>query len=172
MREFAVTFHRDLTFEDIDLNQLPKNRIDSLARIISAAFFLSHKFRRDVILYLIFPSFVLRIEGERARHIHPDERSIAGLLKRFLKTKRHRGFSILNLKELNLRDFVVLEENGGDLGVDCRKFLLGDYLGFPDFIKLHISKNKRISLGKKSYLTSHCIVVIHHELDRVEEKAL
>lgn len=55
-----------------------------LARIITSAFFLSHDIRRDVALRLIYPESRIRISllGARLRHIHVDEQSLSGVLRR------------------------------------------------------------------------------------------
>ena len=167
MREFAVAFEKDIKPSDIDLKNLTMNRIDSTARIISNTLFLSNDFRKDTVLNLIFPSNIIQIDGSRARHVHVDEKSIAGNLKKVLTGGKHQGFSFA--KEFDFKDFLILDEKGIKKPISGRKFLLGDYKGIPDWIEPKIKNNERITLGKISYLTSQCIVVIHRELDKIED---
>jgi tRNA (pseudouridine54-N1)-methyltransferase len=61
-------------------------------------------------------------------------------------------------------------------GVDLRKYkfpekfiaIIGDHKGLPKQTEKLLDRlnAERISLGKVEYLASHCIVILHNELDR------
>uniref|UniRef100_A0A7C1PD26 tRNA (pseudouridine(54)-N(1))-methyltransferase n=1 Tax=Thermofilum pendens TaxID=2269 RepID=A0A7C1PD26_THEPE len=61
-----------------------------LSRIITSAFFLSHDIRRDVVLRLVYPEFRVRVSllGARLRHVHVDEQSLSGVLRRAERAAR------------------------------------------------------------------------------------
>lgn len=69
-----------------------------LSRIITSTFFLSHDIRRNVVLRLVYPESRIRISllGARLRHIHVDEQSLSGVLRRIERAAHpppHRGVS-------------------------------------------------------------------------------
>lgn len=171
-REFLVPWEKDLSPEVINLNNLTQGRVDSICRIISGSFFLSHSFRKEVILYLAFPSFILKIEGGKCRGVGVDERSIGGVIKKFLKEKKFPGFSLISLKEISLSEFLVLEEEGEEIKFSSQtnKFIIGSFKGFPGWFLPHIKDNPRVKIEERSYLTSQCITILNYELDRLKER--
>jgi len=71
------------------------HRVDLLARCVSSALFLSNGTRRDTEILLVFAAagggasghhcdgvWVVRLHGDRVRHLHPAEKSIASILVR------------------------------------------------------------------------------------------
>jgi len=68
--------------------------------------------------------------------------------------------------------FYVLHEKGRDIStvelMEDSVFVLGDHLGLPRNEEKFVARfeHERISLGTSSYLVSHCITVLHYELDR------
>ena len=84
------------------------------------------------------------------------------------------------LKEKEGHEVYVLHEKGEAFEDACTEiddlkpltFVLGDHLGLPkkeeDYV-LNIIGAKKISLGKKSYLASSCIAIVHYLLDKKSE---
>jgi len=90
MRNFVVVGNLAATTPDFSLEDIPgtSGRIDILCRCVNSAFVLSHGIRRDVQIYLIFrggpyPKTV-HLRGRDLRHLNPDERTTAALLKKAL----------------------------------------------------------------------------------------
>ncbi len=83
------------------------------------------------------------------------------------------------MREKKGSEIIVLHEKGepiDNLEVDEIKpltFVLGDHKGLPkkeeDYV-VNVIKGKKISLGKKSYLASSCIAIVHYILDKKIEK--
>ncbi len=92
MRRFLLLAHRVPVDGAFSLNDLAggAGRMDEIARAVSTAFTLSNDLRRDTELTVLFvgapPGGARRIDlvGARLRHLNPDERSTAALLKNAL----------------------------------------------------------------------------------------
>lgn len=92
MRRFLLLAHRVPVDGAFTLNDLAGGggRMDEVARVASTAFTLSNELRRDTELTILFaaapPPRSRRVEmvGARLRHLHPDERSTAALIKNAL----------------------------------------------------------------------------------------
>ncbi|MCI4354125.1 MAG: tRNA (pseudouridine(54)-N(1))-methyltransferase TrmY, partial [Thermoplasmata archaeon] len=92
MRRFLILAHRVPTGGQFTLNDLAGGggRMDELARSVSTGFLLSNDLRRDTEMTIVLSSDRppgprrLRLIGERLRHLNPDERSTAALLKNAL----------------------------------------------------------------------------------------
>ena len=196
MRTFIVVGHRATTSPDFSLEDIPgtSGRLDILCRCINAAFVLSHGIRKDVRVLLILlggeaPKTVY-LRGEDLRHLNPDERTTAALLKKALTLSaaqewtmstsgifvRTGGLSDL-LKDELLKGskLFYLREDGRDIRQAGRltsfpsdaAFILGDHLGMiPDEEELiEQAGAKTISVGPVSLHADHCIVLINNELD-------
>lgn len=76
-REFVVVLTREDSLEDAPL----------FARMVNAAFFLSHDIRRDVILRVVLESrgVVISFVGAKLRHIHVDEQSMLGVVRKIFR---------------------------------------------------------------------------------------
>jgi tRNA pseudouridine-54 N-methylase len=102
------------------------------------------------------------LRGEPLTFVETSEGTLGGLVKR-----------IVNSEESNLW---VLDEEGTPL-IDNRKinpaiknsFMLGDHRGFDSEAESIISQYniQKISLGGKSYLSSHCLAAIISEFERM-----
>lgn len=68
------------------LNNLPKGRVDVLARCVSSAVFLSHGVREQTRIWLQLQEadVTLCLDGSTIKGMHPDERSLAAAMKRTL----------------------------------------------------------------------------------------
>jgi tRNA (pseudouridine54-N1)-methyltransferase len=92
VRRFLLLAHRVPPDGSFTLNDLAggAGRMDEIARAVSTAFTLSNDLRRDTEVAILFvaqpPPQARRIElvGAKLRHLNPDERSTAALLKNAL----------------------------------------------------------------------------------------
>ncbi|MDY6864828.1 MAG: tRNA (pseudouridine(54)-N(1))-methyltransferase TrmY [Halobacteriota archaeon] len=181
-----------VTISEFSLNGLPSSagRLDILCRCVNSAFFLSHDIRRDVTLHLVLlggpdPDLVIRLVGDRLRHLNPDERNIATLIKKALDRKSEDGREIESTPGIYVRrggledalcgaeEVLYLHEGGED--ISCLKFrdptfVLGDHLGLSEeyeaFLE-HIGARK-VSIGPRSLHADHCIIITHNRLDTNE----
>lgn len=181
------------TSAEINLRDLPSStkRMDIIARCINSAFWLSYGIRKNIVFHTILhgepnPPIYIRFEGEKLKKVSPDERSIAifigKALKRFREGKElestpgifvsRKNFEEL-LKENQDKNFYLLDEKGEDIkNVVIKRpfFILGDNIDLlPKEKKLLDDYGAiKISLGKKKYLSSHCITIINWWMDRHE----
>lgn len=198
MRGFLVVGNRAST-GDFNINDLPGSagRMDILCRCIAQALFLSHGIRRDVEVYLLLlgepkPPKSIRISGSEVRYMAPDERNIAGLLRKALKIESKswkRSSPGVYISSKTFRE--LLEELSGKYtivylkedGVDVREvihilknplFVIGDHLGLSDKMERELSEygKYRISLSRKSLQADQCVLIANYELDRVEDETL
>ncbi len=192
-RHFYVKSHA-VTTPEINLKDLPGSagRLDILARCINASFWLSHDIRRDVVFHTILhgepsPPVYIRLEGSKLRKVSPDERSIAIFIKKAIERMEEgkeiestpgifvsrKNFEQL-LEENKDKKYYLLDEEGKyieDVEINNESFFfLGDHKDLKKEEKelLYEYGAIPISLGKKSYLSSHCIAVINWILDKME----
>jgi tRNA (pseudouridine54-N1)-methyltransferase len=192
MRNFVVVGNLATTTPDFSLEDIPgtSGRIDILCRCINSAFVLSHGIRRDVRVYLIFrggpaPKTV-HLRGRDLRHLNPDERTTAALLKKALALEADSEWSrstpgifvrtgdLANLEVFGEGTTYYLREDGSDYrglssAVDGT-FVLGDHIGLSEEDEAFLASvgAKIVSVGPKSLHADHCIVLINNELDRRE----
>lgn len=179
------------TSPSINLKDLPGSagRLDIIARCINAAFWLSYGIRKNVVFHTILhgepnPPIYIRFEGEKLKKVSPDERSIAifigKALKKFDESKEiestpgifvsRKSFQEL-LEENKDKNFYLLDENGKDVGklkIKNPFFILGDNMDLLPEEKELLARYDAIpvSLGKISYLSSHCIAILNWLMDR------
>jgi tRNA (pseudouridine54-N1)-methyltransferase len=191
MRTFIVLGHRATTNPDFSLEDIPgtSGRLDILCRCINAAFVLSHGIRRDVQVFLILgggePQKTVWLKGDELRHLNPDERTTAALLKKALAivagsewSRSTPGISVRagGLKELFAdlcgSKLFCLREDGADivqLGSDISEgsFLLGDHLGMlpEEELMAEEAGAEVVSLGPVSLHADHCIVLLNWLMD-------
>jgi len=190
-RHFYLKSHAK-TSPEINLKDLPgsSGRMDVVARCINAAFWLSHDIRRDVVFHTILhgepsPPVYIRIEGDKLRKVSPDERNIAIFIKKALERLKEdmeiestpgifvsrKNFEQL-LEENKDKEFYLLDEEGEDIeNVEIKDepfFFLGDYVDMEEEEKNMLYKYgaKAVSIGRKSYLSSHCITIINWWMDK------
>jgi tRNA (pseudouridine54-N1)-methyltransferase len=89
VRQFVVLGHDAPTTPEFSLDDLPgTGRLDVLCRCVTAAFVLSHAIREDVRAWLVLADeFTVRFEGSELRHLQPDERSTAALVREALERR-------------------------------------------------------------------------------------
>lgn len=195
MRTFVVVGHKATTQPNFSLEDIPgtSGRLDILCRSVTSAFVLSHGIRKDVLVYLVLlggePPKTIRLVGETLRHLNPDERTTAALLKKALAVEatpewamstsgifiRTGGLPELleDLKPRSVR-LVYLKEDGKDFR--CLKdepqeremaFVLGDHTGMTpeEESLLALAGAEVVTLGPASLHADHCIVVTNWLLD-------
>lgn len=192
MKTFLVVGNKAVT-ETFNLNDLPGSagRMDILCRCVAQALFYSHGVRRDTELYLLLmggvPSKAIRIVGDEVKYMSPDERNIAGLLRKALENDKKewkrstpgiysavKSFEKL-LDELSPNHTLVyFREDGQDIReapqIKNPLFIMGDHLGLNGEMEETLSSytNRVISLSPISLQADQCILISHYELDRFE----
>ena len=197
MRTFIIVGHKAITSPNFSLEDIPgtSGRLDILCRAVTAAFVLSHGIRKDVCVYLILlggeiPK-TIRLDGQTLRHLNPDERTTAALLKKALAVPatpqwamstsgifvRTGGLEQL-LADLKDAKLIYLREDGADIrGLDAcvnsgslsaeAAYILGDHTGMTpeEEALLEQAGAKVVSLGPTSLHADHCIVLLNWFLD-------
>jgi tRNA (pseudouridine54-N1)-methyltransferase len=171
-------------------NLMKAGRIDISVHSIISALFLSHDFRRDVKIHLVFygmPDPPKHIEIQLNERTPVSKKDVAKiiqiLLYKYKKGKKTEVFpgcfiekkSFLDvIKELSENNEIFILDKRGE---DIRKikipkncaFVLGDQEGLP---KKEIKRLKKIatkiSVGNKIYFASHTIAIVNNEMDRRE----
>ncbi|NTV28320.1 MAG: tRNA (pseudouridine(54)-N(1))-methyltransferase TrmY [Methanothrix sp.] len=193
MRYFVIVGHKATTSPIFSLEDIPgtSGRLDILCRSVTAAFVISHGIRKDVCVYLVLlggdvPK-TIRLCGETLRHLNPDERTTAALLKKALNVPATQEWAMSTsgifvrtgglaqvLEDLKSARLVYLREDGtnicgpvsGTFKGDAA-FILGDHTGMTPEEEAMISGAgaEVISLGPTSLHADHCIVLINWFLD-------
>lgn len=192
MRGFLVIGNKATT-SPFSLKNIPgAGRMDILCRCISQAIFLSHSIRKSLEVYLLLlgdpnPPIVVKIKSDEVRRMSPDERSIAGLIRKALKFKAGEGWTETNsgifiskkglkglLEDLsNSYHIYYMREDGEDIRKISYKmenplFVLGDHVGVKkedEKIILRFAEDI-VSVSKLSLMAEQCITIANYELDR------
>ncbi len=202
MRRFLILAHRVPPRGEFTLNDLAggAGRMDEIARAVSTAFTLSNDLRRDTEVSIAFvaepPPASRRIDllGSRLRHLNPDERSTAALLKNALTRAANFPTAFESSPGLRvgpadpesvLGEFLALPgaiwlvEGGVPLarwaspGREVAAVVSDPYDPSPDERRLlEASRVPRVSVGPRSLRTSQVIDAIHRELDLREAEAV
>ena len=193
MRTFIVVGHKATTSPNFSLEDIPgtSGRLDILCRAVTAAFVLSHGIRKDVCVYLVLlggevPK-TIKLVGETLRHLNPDERTTAALLKKALAVPAtplwamstsgifvRTGGLVELLSDMKEAKLIYLREDGSDIrGLDAGSlsgeaaFILGDHTGMTpeEEILIEQAGARIVSLGLTSLHADHCIVLLNWFLD-------
>ncbi len=187
-RRFVVVGHDATTAGDFGLNDLAgaTGRLDILLRCVNSAFLLSHDLRRDTELYLVLlgppcPPRTLRLVGRELRHLNPDERSTAALLRQALRSPTEgqsspgihvKSLGLSTLLETFPNELVYLHENGTDIRQAALSlpttFLLSDHHDLTPEEEAAVLgfRPQRLRLGPRPLHADHAILLVHNELDR------
>ncbi len=198
MRRFLLLAHRVPTGGQFTLNDLAGGggRVDEVARAVSTAFTLSNDLRRDTELTVLFSSLSppgprrVRLVGARLRHLNPDERSTAALLKNALvraipltqEVESSPGLLVgpadpaAELEAfLSFDGALWLTETGAPVeSFRPQATEFAAVLSDPEDptpaeqVQLERSGVPRVSLGPRSLRASQCIDVLHNAFDRRE----
>ncbi len=164
-----------------DTKDVTIGRFDVIARCVNAAFWLSNGIRKDAKIHLCLGKItkIVSFSGSIKR-VGPDERSIVLWIDKALKGTRNPGIDVTDisftdfLERMGGRDIYLLHEDGKDIEKaeikDDPVFILGDHKGFgKEYLETSEKHcNDTISLGKQSYLASHCISFLNMRMDRTE----
>jgi tRNA (pseudouridine54-N1)-methyltransferase len=196
VRSFVIIGQTATASPNFRLDDLPgsSGRLDVLLRCIRAALLVSHGLRADVRVYLVLRGGseaprVLRIDGNSAKFIRPDERSLALVVQKTLAAAPHdlggafvelrpgialaRGALDLVLSDLHGAALYVLEEGAADLrGISLAgdaAYFIGDHLGFSarDLELLHERGATALSIGPVSLHSDDVVAVLSNELERM-----
>ena len=191
MREFvyfsasAVTSGNALSQGDL----MRAGRIDIAIHTIISTFFLSHDFRKDVKLHLVFygqPNPPKHIEIQIKPELEINKKDIAGIIKKTLykyregkKTEALPGVFIEKKSFLKLidklldegKEIFILDKKGKDIREekisDNCVFIVGDHEGLPKKELRRLKEiAKKISIGPKMYFASQTVTIVNNELDR------
>lgn len=158
-------------------------RLDIVAHCLTSSFFLSHAFRRDIILHICLtgppnPPVYIKMDSSEVHDVRCDEETWAEILKKVLRGLPHPGFILEKksfqevVKELSKENTIyILEEKGENIKKlkikDNSVFIIGDQVGLPKKDEgFALRYGKKISLGKKVYLAADCITIINYILDQ------
>lgn len=200
MRTFVVVGQKALASDAFLLDDLPgtSGRLDVLVRSVRAALLSSHGVRRDARVYLVLlggerAPRTVRLDGEHAKFLRPDERSLAVLLKKALAShdddgaegfvERRHGLAIARggleraLDDAAPGPVYLLDEAGEDvrtspLAAHAREghvtVVAGDHEGpSPEVRALLATRGARaVRLGPLSLHTEDAVAVVSNELDR------
>lgn len=181
MRTFIVLARKSPSIK-FDTRYLPDaGRMDLVCRCISNALWVSNGVRENVVIKVVLEGGkkgpkVLTIDSNKIKSIRPDEKNIAMHIRKALRNRDISGMTV------ELKSFENLIKEYDNLyyldkkGTDVRKtkfnkesaYILGDYIGLPGKTKKLMDRlgAKKLSLGNTMLFASHCIVLIHNELDR------
>jgi tRNA (pseudouridine54-N1)-methyltransferase len=174
IRHYIIISNTVDTTKTLSLNSLTNfGRIDVLCRCIASAFFLSNSFRKNIRLSIFFTlnNSILQIDGSTVRGINPDERAIAGVLKRVFKGSDVPGIRFFEgkLEELVSKYQPAMLDRHGEIYKSefphYESFIIGDQLGYPQEYEKLFTKLKKISLGINEYLSSQTITILNYLLD-------
>jgi tRNA (pseudouridine54-N1)-methyltransferase len=195
MRRFLVIAHKVPPDGAFTLNDLAggAGRMDEVARAVSTAFTLSNDLRRDTEVTVLFaaepPPRARKVEliGAKLRHLNPDERSTAALLKNALvgaarypsEFESSPGLRVAPVDPLTyLASFLRqdgalwLSEDGTPIAsVPLPPDRLAAFVSDPfdptaeERTVLVASGAPRVSVGPRSLRTSQVVDAVHRELD-------
>lgn len=180
---------------DFRLDDLPSTsgRIDALLRCLRAAFLTSHGLRAGVEVYLVLRGGAvgprtLRVTSERVKFLRPDERSLAILVQKTLRSapldlaadfiELRPGLDLRSgdleqlLDEARESPCFVLEEGASDLrGLlppSDAWFFIGDPAGFEPGTRALLRERgcRPVSVGPLSLHAEDVVTLIGNELDR------
>ncbi len=191
MREFvyfsasAVTSGNALSQGDL----MQAGRMDIAIHTIISTFFLSHDFRKDVKLHLIFygqPDPPKHIEIQIKPELEINKKDIASIIKKALykyrKNEKNEALpgvfvekkSFLKLIDELLdegKEIFILDKKGKEIREekisDNCVFIVGDHEGLPKKELRRLKEiAKKISIGPKMYFASQTVTIVNNELDR------
>ncbi|PSQ43780.1 tRNA (pseudouridine(54)-N(1))-methyltransferase TrmY [Halobacteriales archaeon QS_9_68_42] len=190
MREFVVVGHDAPTTPEFSLDDLPgAGRLDVLCRCVTSALLLSHDIRESVRVRLVLDgAYVVRFEGSELRHLRPDERSAASLIRGALEAREEAigamkatpspgvyvgsgGFERAVDDASAAGELLVLHEDGDPIiDVDPptdAAFVLSDHRDFTDdeMAVLRDAGARRVSVGPRALHADHAVTVAHNYLD-------
>jgi len=200
MREFIFYSRTGPTAGNFIKDDLMKSgRLDIAIHTVIAAFFLSHSFRNDVKLHLVFAGhpdpvkhLILKPENQGQTgvdKIYLSKKDVSGLIKRMLYKYKPNilsevfpGYWIEKKPLMKVveelveegRSIYLLDSRGEDIrSINIEPnpiFLLGDHLGIDSKELKRLKKIcTPVSIGKRTYFASQTLAIVNNEIDRREE---
>jgi tRNA (pseudouridine54-N1)-methyltransferase len=195
VRSFVIIGRTATASSEFLLNDLAgtSGRLDVLVRSVRAALLTSHGVRKDAEVFLVLlggerAPRTVRIRGETAKFLRPDEPNLAVLLQKALASRVDddatgfvdlrngvsisRGGIIELLPAFDGRALYVLSEGAPDVrGAALAQnavIVLGDHTGFDagTLAALQAHGAASVSLGPVSLHTDDAVCVMNNELDR------
>ena len=189
MREFIYYSRVAPTAGNMIKDDLQAGRVDIAIHVVIASFFLSHDFRKDTKLHLVFygqPDPPKHIEMQITDELEISKKDVGNLIKKLLyKYKPNQKTEVLPGSFIEKRSFLkvveelrnqgkeifLLDKKGRDIRdaeiQDNCVFVLGDHEGMP---KKELKRLKKIatpiSIGPKTYFASQVVAIVNNELDR------
>ncbi|MDY6761632.1 MAG: tRNA (pseudouridine(54)-N(1))-methyltransferase TrmY [Candidatus Nanohaloarchaea archaeon] len=181
MPQFIVLGHDPPTDADFSLDDLTQGRLDLLARSVNAALLQSHRIRTGTTVSLVLQDeATVQFRGDDIGGLNPDERSIAGVIRKALQRLDGRG-SLPDGVATKTHGLEPVLEGAGQLfqlrgdgtpvtdaapGQDAT-FVLSDHRPFTDPEQQLLDKYgaEKVSLGPETLHTDHAITVAHNYLD-------
>lgn len=190
MRQFVYFSSKAATSGNFNPAEAMKSgRLDIAFHVVISAFFLSHDFRRDARLHLVFygaPDPPKHIELQVSPELPISKKDVGNLIRKMLykyrKGQKTEVFPNCFIEKKSFLDVIeelkeqgseiyVLEKKGKDIrdlkiGENC-VFVLGDHEGFPPKELKRLKKiGIPVSVGNRMYFASHVVSVVNNELDR------
>lgn len=191
MRQFVIVGHEAPTGPDFSLSDLAggAGRLDVLCRCIAASLLTSHGIRDNASIRLVIQdTLTVQFDGATVRNLAPDERAIAGLVRRALEAGKRAvgprwveaspGVSVANwgledVLESAAEDGLLIQlHEAGEPVTDLAPpssatFLLSDHRDLTDEEQALIDaySEARVRLGPTRLHADQAIVVCHHYLD-------
>jgi tRNA (pseudouridine54-N1)-methyltransferase len=191
MRQFVVVSHDAPTTPDFSLDALGSDagRMDLLARCLNAGLLASHGIREAARVHLVLgDAYTVSVDGGSVRNLHPDERSIAALVRNALESREdaighmpaepspgievYRMGLSATLDRLADEGTVVALHEDGTPGDELEPptdpvFVLSDHRDFTDAETETIddATDVRLRLSPTTLHADHAITVAHHYCD-------
>jgi len=199
MREFILRARKAPTAPTFSLDNLPAaGHMEVVAGCISNALFYANHVRESTTINIVLeggpePPKTLRIDSDRLGSLDGfDERNIARMVQQALKTglglglreerEVNGGITISKtafehlVQERSPENLFYLSRKGTDLRdlelPEAATFVFSDYLSMPKKSEKYLDRlgATPVSLGPRMLFASHCIILVHNELDRREKQ--
>jgi len=164
-------------------------RMDIAIHVIIASFFLSHDFRKDAKVHMVFygmPDPPKHIELQVTDELEISKKDVGSLIKKMLykyrEGKKTEVFPKCFIEKKSLfkvikdlqgegNEIFILDKKGEDIREaeipDNCVFIIGDHDGLPEKELKRLKKTiKSVSVGNKTYFASQVVAVVNNELDR------
>ena len=164
-------------------------RMDIAIHVIIASFFLSHDFRKDAKVHMVFygmPDPPKHIELQVTDELEISKKDVGSLIKKMLykykdgkKTEvfpkcfveKKSLFKVIKDLQGEGNEIFILDKKGEDIREaeipDNCVFIIGDPDGLPEKELKRLKKTmKSVSVGNKTYFASQVVAVVNNELDR------
>ena len=194
MRNFILRARKGPTTPNFSLDDLTRvGRLEIVAHCLANALFYSKNIRENTVMHLVFdgpsdPPKTVRFESDHLGYLGGfDERTLAGAVQKALA--EGKGLGLGEERQADDGLFVakkgfehVVKEQEGPLYVLERKgddirtvtfsgdatFIFADHLAMPKKTDKYLRRlgADPICVGPKMLFASHCIVLVHNELDR------